>query len=397
MAHGPVQNWSVMDSHLIATNLVRIRKDRGESQEKVAENAGLSRAAYRAIEKGRSAPRPETLRAIASVLGVPLRELVAPAPRLERVRFRSLRRLKSRDAILVDVARWLADFNGLEEMLDEAAPNGLAPLIKEVGRIRADGLPAVAAAARKHFGLSDHEPVHDVCGLLESQGVKVHHVHVANDAFLGLSVAPEDGGPAVVVNTWERLAVEHWIYSAVHELGHLLLHLAAFDVAVEDEDQEQEREAEVFASHFLMPDSAFRGEWDDAAGLALYDRVLKVKRVFRVSWRAVVYRVAERLPKDEQRQPWVQMNQEHKRRSGRSLLKLSEPSGIDEAVFREARLVAKSGAEPAQLDVHDFQGDRLALLVRRGIESEVISQSRGAEILGLSVQEMRELGGSWVA
>ena len=59
-----------------------------------------------------------------------------------------------------------------------------------------------------------------------------------------------------------------------------------------------EREAEIFASHFLMPNAVFWRQWRDAAGLALLDRVVKVKRVFRESWRAVLHRVSERVLKE---------------------------------------------------------------------------------------------------
>jgi hypothetical protein len=203
-------------------------------------------------------------------------------------------------------------------------------------------------------------------------------------------------GPAVVVNTWDRLAVEHWIYSAVHELGHLLLHLGAYDVSLEHEEEEQEHEAETFASHFLMPDEVFRDEWDESAGLSLYDRVLKVKRVFRVSWRVVLYRVTQQLRKEQRAHVWQQMAIAHQRRKHRPLHKLTEPQGVAEDTFRAPRALASAGAEPAALDVHDFQGDRLARLVRRAVDEEVITLSRGAEVLGLTVAEMRSLAASWV-
>jgi len=386
-----------MDSKIIATNLVRVRKNRGATQIQVAEAAGLSRAAYRNIEKGRALPRVETLRSIAEALEAPMRELVSPAPRLERVRFRSLKRLKSRDQVLVEVARRLRDFNELEVLLGDERPALLDELRNQAADLRDQGIPAVAAAAREEFGLAPREPVHDVCGLLESRAIKVIPLKVHSDAFLGLSVAEGDGGPAVVANVWERLAVEHWIYSAVHELGHLLLHLGAYDVDVEEEDDDQEREAEEFASHFLMPDDVFRREWRDTAGLSLIDRILKVKRVFRVSWRTVVYRVAETLPKSDRARLWQRVNIEYKRRYRKRLLKLDEPGGVGESVFRAPRMMVRAGGEPARLDAHDFQGDRLALLVRRALEGELITLSRGAEILGLSSEQMRERAASWVA
>lgn len=385
-----------MDNQVIAINLLRLRKAGRHTQQELADAAGLSRAAYRAIEKGRSLPRTENLRAIAAALDVPVRELVTPVERLQHVRFRSLKRLKSRDQVLVAVGRRLRDFNALEALLGDRVEDGLAPLRARVEGLRLAGVIAIAGAAREHFGLAEREPVHDICGLLESRGVKVFAVRVTNDAFLGLSVGSEDGGPAVVVNTWDRLAVEHWIYSAVHELGHLLLHLDAFDVGIEEEDVDQEREAEVFASHFLMPDAVFWREWNDAAGLALLDRVLKVKRVFRVSWRAVLFRVSQRMAKADRPSLWKRMNLEYQRRYGRRLLELTEPASVDEAVVRSPRLIAEAGAEPAKLDAHDFQGDRLARLVRQGVERDVITLARAAEILGLSLAEMRDLSMSWV-
>ena len=40
--------------------------------------------------------------------------------------------------------------------------------------------------------------------------------------------------------------------------------------------------------------------------------------------------------------------------------------------------------------------DRLSRLVRQAVEQERISLDRGAEILGLSLLDMRDLAASWV-
>ncbi len=85
-----------MSNYTISTNLLRIRKGCGLSQERLAEIAGLSRSAYRNLEKGRAEPRTSTLKSLAIALDVPLKELLSPVQILERVRFRSLKRLKSR-------------------------------------------------------------------------------------------------------------------------------------------------------------------------------------------------------------------------------------------------------------------------------------------------------------
>lgn len=376
---------------VIATNLHRLRKRRGLTQDELAEQARLSRAGYRAIEKGTSIPKADTLRALASALHAPVRELVTPVKTLSKVRFRSLKRLKRREDVLADVVRWLSDYSELEKLLDEHAENKLAPLVQEVERIRASGMPAVAAAAREHFGLGAKQPVHDICGLLASEGVKITSMPVGSDAFFGLSVADEDGGPAVVVNTWDRIPVETWIFSAAHELGHLLLHLPSYIVDETDEVDDQESEADGFASHFLMPQATFRKEWDDAKGLAFYDRVLKVKRIFRVSWRTVLYRIAEALPAAERKVVWQRFSIDHERRTHQRLLKHDEPDGVDVSAYAQQ----DAGAEPAKLDAVDFLDDRLSRLVRMAVEGGKISLARAAEILDCSHDEMRELAASW--
>jgi Zn-dependent peptidase ImmA (M78 family)/DNA-binding XRE family transcriptional regulator len=306
-----------MSLKAIAMNLQQERKQRGWSQEELAEKVGLSRGAYRNLEMGRTEPRTETLKALARALDMPLYELLTPVVPLQKVRFRSLKRLKSRGQVLADVGRWLRDFSELERLTGNIPANKLASLLAAIQQAPQRDISALAALAREYFGLNEREPVHDICGLLEAQGVKVYSVNVANDAFLGLSVAAEEDGPAVIVNTWERLPVETWIFSAAHELGHLLLHLSTYNVAEEAEDDAQEQEANSFASHFLMPEGVFRKEWQETAGLALVDRVLKVKRVFRVSWRMVLYRVSLGLPEERRRFAWMRFNEEYKARKGR--------------------------------------------------------------------------------
>ena len=85
-----------------------------------------------------------------------------------------------------------------------------------------------ARTARRNAGLRDEEPILDICGLLEGNGVKLLLLEKQRDSFFGLSVTADDGGPVVVVNTWDRISVERWIFTAAHELGHLLLHPAEY-------------------------------------------------------------------------------------------------------------------------------------------------------------------------
>lgn len=386
-----------MDQELIATNLKRLRSAKGLTQEELAERAGLSRAGYRNIETGKAVPRSSTLEALADALDVALRELLTPVPVLRHVRFRSFKRLRTREGILADVGRWLADFNELEELLEDRKPYtlvDLAPPGRKGKGVAAEAAKSLAEKVRHRFGLRPGELVRDICGLLESNGIKVLPLAVASDAFFGLSVAADDGGPAVVVNTWERIPVERWIFSAAHELGHLVLHGPEYQIDRSEEEKAQEKEANLFAGQFLMPEEVFWSEWNDARGLPFVDRVLKIKRIFQVSYKTVLYRLAEAGQAEVN--VWQRFQQEYRARHGRTLMKEDEPVALAADAFQASFPEASKAREPEDLSGADFVEDRLWRLVRQAVEAGAISLGRGAEILRLPLPEMRALAGAWV-
>lgn len=370
--------------NIIGTNVARLRAARKLSQRALAEQAQLSRPALRKIEQGESLPRPNTLRALAAVLGVSTFDLATPVRELRSVRFRARRRMRERAQILAEVANWIDDYRYLERELNDTASFALASL-------EPDRDPhALAARVREQLELGE-SPIHDICGLLESAGIKILRIARATDAFFGLSIGPEDGGPAIVVNTWDRIPVERWIFSAAHELGHLLLHQDAYDSDAEEEPRREEEEADAFAAAFLMPPAAFDREWQDAAGHPFYERVLKVKRIFHVSYRTVLRRLRDLNAASER--VYVEFQMQHKRRFKTTLKKTDEPQALEDRNF-DSRYVVK---EPESLTNVDFLDDRLAKLVRRAVENEIINLGRAAEILRISLEEMRIRAREWNA
>ena len=382
-----------MGYEVIGHNLRRLRSASGLTQQQIAEAAGLSRVGYRNIETGKSVPKVETLQSLAGALEVPIQQLVARAHPIRQVRFRSLKRLKSREQILAEVGKKLSDVRELEEALGDKHPfkiSGLSDSLTARGEKRAI---EAAAAVREAFGLRKNEPIRDICGLLESNGVKVFSIQLASSEFFGLSVGPDDGGPAIVVNTWERISVERWIFSAAHELGHLVLHLDAYDASEAEEDERQEQQANIFASFFLMPEQVFRREWEQTYGLPFVSRVLKVKRMFRVSYKTVLYRLAGSSPKVN---VWQLFQNGHRLQFGRTLGRADEPDALKASDYHAGAPESQRAGEPTRLVAEDFLHDRLWRLVRMGVEGGQISLSRGAEILGVSLGEMRVAASGWV-
>ena len=363
----------------LSQNVRRYRLAKRLSQSALHKAAGISLPAIKSLEAAKSEPRVRTVEAIARALDVPLRDLLLPVHRLQTVRFRSAKKMQNRENILADAGRWLDEFNFLEGLLQEKNPY----LLKgERGANTPDGIIRTACKCREKLGLDVSEPIYDICGLLEHGGVKVYPLVSSSEGFFGLSIGKEDGGPAIVVNVNERIPVERRIFSAVHELGHLVLHKDAFDVNESKEDKQEEKEADLFAGHFLMPDRGFIKEWNEAAGLPLIDRVFKVKRVFRVSYKVVLHRLIEHRATNDS--IWMRFTAAYEKRTGQKLAFKEEPRAIE-------------SAEPFGLESYDFYEDRFSRLVRRAIDENAISLGRGAELLRIPLLEMRELVRNWEA
>ncbi len=368
----------------IGANISRLRAERKLTQEQLASRAGITRVALGKIERGAVLPRAATLTSLAKSLEVPVKDLVEPVTLLEGVRFRSGKRVHTREQILAEVAKWLDGYNWLEGTLDESRPFGLSRIPKKDGPLEA------ARLAREAAGLNPSEPVRDVCGLLEKCGVKVLLYPTQRESFFGLSVSAQGGGPAVLVNTWERISVERWIFTTAHELGHLLLHPEEFRREESNEPKATEREADAFASEFLMPEVAFDREWADTWGHPLVTRVLKVKRLFRVSYKTVLYRLVS--SGRETKSVWAAFQSQHRALFGKTLKSADEPQALERGEFAWNWRRAE---EPDGLSRHDFVEDRLWWLVRRALEEGVVSLGRAAEIVGLNIEQMRLRAKAW--
>ena len=387
-----------MDDNVVGANLERLRVRAGLTQEEVAQQAGLSRLAYRKIEKGLTQPREGSLAALAGALEVSVRDLVTPVPRMDGVRFRSRKRMRMRDNIVAEVALHLDDYAELEDLLQDRKRSDMSKLAMG---LKGKGLDrAVTAAGRVRIEFlgkeRSREPIFNICGLLEKHGIKVLTVRIASDKFFGLSVNNERCGPAVVVNEWERISVERRIFTAAHELGHLVLHHGDWHVDVTEEPEQEEKEADAFAAEFLMPQDQFEREWANLNGQDFFDAVLKLKQVFRVSYKSVLYRLSAFYPA-RSGNIWARFYALHEARYGRKLSGKEEPHGLTAEAFRTGRPESSRAAEPDTLSEANFKEDRLSSLVRRAMDGGLITMSRGAEILRIPMMEMRARAASWVA
>ena len=357
-------------------NLARLREDRGLTQAALAERLGWSRARVGKIERGVADLPADELDGLAGALGTTWGDLYDRVRLLGSVRFRARTRVHGRAQILVEVSRWLDTYRQLETDLDDSVPFAFEPVRGHTSP------PEAARAARRTIGLREREPIANICGLLESGGVKVLLLDKKRDSFFGLSVGEPDGGPAVVVNTWDRIAVERWIFTAAHELGHLVLHPEEYDPVAGDLSEDAEREADDFAGEFLMPEEAVARVWGATTGTPLALRVLTTKRIFRIGYRSVLRRLVTGGYEDSG--IWLRFHDDYTARHGKALLRDDEPQYLEGSEFSWDW---KRAAEPAPLLEHDCRDARFGCLLRQAADQGLVSIRFVAEALDLHYED----------
>lgn len=360
---------------LLAKNIYRLRKASGLKQEEIADKAGLSRAAYSAIEKGKSNARSETLHRIAEALNVSIRELYMDIPELKSVRFRmskiSEQKKKAREQQIIKIAVWLKDYNFLENELTSKMKNRLVN-IKEKEPIK------LAAKVREALSIESGEPIRDIYEVVNSAGIRLHLSEMPLSDFFGVSIGEEDGGPAISVNVSKGISLERQIFTVAHEMAHLILHKNSFRPEMFEDDQEEENEANLFASHFLMPEDEFLKALERCKGLHWVDAVLNVKRYFKVSYLTVLRRLIDLNITDSS--IYLKFTIESKKMYGFNLKNHNEPAALREPDTSYNNIIVE---------------ERLHSLVREAVERDIITISKASEILNISHHDMLDLANSW--
>ena len=323
----------------LTNNLKRLRKMSQKNQGELAKEAGISRVGYRNIETGAGAPRLDTLLRIAKALNTSIEELLAPTHDPTFIRFRSSRKMTSREEILATLAEELAHNN--------PQPNTLPALRNKTTRLR----PNVAAAETRKFGLVHPEtPLFDPATFLESLGILLIQKPFASEGFFGLSASEkEPGGPAILVNSWERIPIEKQIFTAAQELGHLLLHPTSYNLALTEEQQHEAADATHFAATLLIPDAALPHIPIPTSATHL----MKLKRIYRTSWQTLLSRITTTLPKSQRTKLYQTLLADWKQQTGKTIA----PENPTPQFFH-AEPNTHISEEPFRLHAIDFMGTK---------------------------------------
>ena len=371
----------------LSRNVRRFMKLRNFSIPTLAKESGLGTATLSNVLNQKSSPNSTTLIKISKALGVSFPELLSETPKLKTLRFRTNSKLTAREIaekeqLEIDSAIWLKNYVSLEELTEEKSAF-------KFNKIVAKDPVEAAKEIRKIYKIKEDAPIYDIISLIEDAGIKLYLHDFNFQKTFGLSVNNEDGGPAIIVNNNENISVERKIFTIAHELGHLILHKSSFDGEVAEENDKEEKEADKFAAELLMPEKAFKKQWEAHSGISWIDAVMQIKQYFGVSYKTVLYRLNSLMSKRFQSgYLYKEFARLYRLKYKHDLKNHYEPNSISEIV------PAKD--EPEKLSSFNFTEERFERLVRQAYDQEKISISRAAEMLNLSAEEMRERVAEWL-
>lgn len=291
--------------------LTQARHLAGLTKRAVADHLGVSAVAVGQWETGTHPPRPDHVRELAILLGVPPTFLAAGRPYAQvessSAHFRSLRRTPARQrAMAVAFVEQVWELaHALEKRVQLPPVDFPGFSAGEVSQEPGQAGPVRAAQAlRRHWDLGTG-PIPYLVRTMESHGLIVTLV-----PFAGTATATVDAfstshipRPVIVLTPARADDIYRHRFTAAHELGHLALHADAAPG-----DILQEKEADAFAAEFLTPGAVITQQLPSRMDLSALDRLSKQ---WGVSVASLVYRCREtgRVSDPAYRRTYQRLNQ----------------------------------------------------------------------------------------
>jgi Zn-dependent peptidase ImmA (M78 family)/DNA-binding XRE family transcriptional regulator len=349
---------------VIAGNMIRYRKALRLSQERLAEMAGVTRQSINNYEKGKTLPDSKTLSDVAYVLGVSLDDLLCPEGDEQlQFRFRARESFGKSPQFAAQVRKLLATYTQLELAVGQ---HPYAPESTPCDCVQGNEkyIQEIASQFRRRLGLGD-APISNLFEAVEGVGLKVLRRSVPVDSFFGLGACSSDSGAFVLINS--NVTIERQIFTLAHEIGHLIFHRGEYQDTLKEEgtkEEEKAREgvANYFAGHLLVCQPEFERVY------RFTKDIIKLKSYFRVSYQAILSRLAEMKQIDYQKEI-IKIKGIYKNRNGVPLKNAME-------------------LEPC-LNSKEFpENVRFSNLVWQALEQEKITEITASELLDMELENL---------
>lgn len=236
-----------------------------------------------------------------------------------------------------------------------------------------DAIAKIAEKQRRYMGVDDALNV-NIFTLFEENNINIIAQELKDKNLDAVSAYSEDKGAYIFINDSKEIPEERKIFSAVHELGHLILHRDEYSREIADLKYSnskikdiREKAADYFAMSFLIPEKVLKNYSYYFDGFIDLDLILEKKKEFGVSAKSLIYTLEKYGYID-----------------GKTLGHL----------FKKLKEAGYEHQEPEPRG-YIIKNEKLYALVRKLVIKEEITINKAAEVLGISVLEMRKMAKKW--
>ena len=270
---------------MLGERIKRARIKSGLSLEALAQKAGnvVTKQAISQYEKGQKNPSSAVLIALAKALGVGVEYFFRDVEvKVGEVDFRkhSAFGKKKQEIIKEKVREYLERYIQIEQILEIEEPF-INPVEDE--KINTyDDIENIAQKLRDEWKLGI-DPLFNIVEMLELKNIKVLLLH-EDKKFNGLCGHANDDKdhPFIVLNSTHALSDDRRRFTALHELGHMLLPAHELD---------EERASDRFAGAFLFPKESVFKEFGEKRTKLSVEELKHIKQKYGISIAATIYRL----------------------------------------------------------------------------------------------------------
>jgi Zn-dependent peptidase ImmA (M78 family)/DNA-binding XRE family transcriptional regulator len=361
----------------------RIRDQRQTVRMKAAELAkllGINRNTVSNYETGKTEPTASELVRVANALGCSIMDLLLQKgqPEAPRFAFRAHKALKKNSQIALAARKYLRAYREIEEITGTKLTIALRERPFEPDLVpKEEWIETAANEARQSSGIGTARP-EAIAGTLEKLGVRCLFFRHEAKGLDALSV--KQGEMALIMLHDRKDLIERTIFSAAHELGHLVLHPELFTLNDEKErnGRDYESEADLFAGCFLVPKDDLIRIWKEEPlpQLPFEYALVLLKPVFKVSFWCLYERVLQIGLATMERPELVTRVKKHLQ------------------IYRKAKM---EELEPEPLDPGLLQkSTRFDRLIQSAFIQEKIGVAKVAEMLQITVEDAKEKTAGWI-
>jgi Zn-dependent peptidase ImmA (M78 family)/DNA-binding XRE family transcriptional regulator len=247
----------------------------------------VTRQALHKYEKGDFVPDSEMLGFLCDALGVrPDYFSRKSIVQLGEIAFRKRQKFSAKDRLSLEekAKDILSRYLELEDILHIASDFSLKLPHSPIESTK--DVEDVAKALRDQWKLGS-DPIFNLVELLEDNRIKVIEIE-SSDSFDGLSAWADDRKvPVIVLNKSELKSLDRKRFTALHELGHLILKIEHHT------ENQKEKFCNYFAAAMLLPEETLYNEVGKTRSKVLLPELGAIKKQYGISIQAIAYRMKD--------------------------------------------------------------------------------------------------------